>query len=218
MRLKTRIIGLIGALAIASIGLVGVSSPAMATTYSGTFDCSVHPGSTISGAASDTFNFTSLSNCGNIMMTASNYASASASNGAPVTGSTSLGRTYWQAVGITSFSFTLSNSVTGTILISGSPASATPPNDILSISIGSGNNSSSSSSVPSAPADVMQQVGVPADGKCSSIVDATLNWAGVSSGGWGTSWAQWMNGGKGGAVCNRALFYDLGLSKWGVRA
>ena len=83
---------------------------------------------------------------------------------------------------------------------------------------GGGGGGSSSSSAPAAPADVVQQVGVPADGKCSSIVDATLNWAGVSSGGWGTSWAQWMNGGKGGAVCNRALFYDLRLSKWGVRA
>lgn len=83
---------------------------------------------------------------------------------------------------------------------------------------GGGGGSSSVRSTVSAPADVMQQVGMPADGKCSSIVDATLNWAGVTSGGWGTSWAQWMNGGKGGAVCNRALFYDLRLSKWGVRA
>jgi hypothetical protein len=69
-----------------------------------------------------------------------------------------------------------------------------------------------SSSAPVAPANLLQQVGLPADGTCTSITDTTLNWAGVSSGGWASSWAQWMNGGKGGAVCNRTLVYSLGLS------
>ena len=63
----------------------------------------------------------------------------------------------------------------------------------------------------------MQQVGMPASGKCTDITDSALNWAGVSAGGWGNSWAQWMNGGKGGPVCNRTLYYSTALSKWVVR-
>ena len=77
---------------------------------------------------------------------------------------------------------------------------------------------SSSSTSPSAPTPVFQQFGKPATGTCADAAAATLNWAGVANGGWGESWAQWMNGGKGGAVCNRALIYSLGLSKWVVNA
>ena len=83
---------------------------------------------------------------------------------------------------------------------------------------GGGGGSSSSSSVATGPAPVFQQFGKPATGTCADAAAATLNWAGVASGGWGESWAQWMNGGKGGAVCNRALIYSLGLSKWVVSA
>jgi hypothetical protein len=36
----------------------------------------------------------------------------------------------------------------------------------------------------------------------------------VSSGGWGESWAQWMNAGQGGAVCTRTLFYSAAQSRW----
>lgn len=52
--------------------------------------------------------------------------------------------------------------------------------------------------------DVLQQVGVPMDG-CASVMDATLNWAGVPSGGWSESWAPWANAGLGGRVCTRTL-------------
>lgn len=52
--------------------------------------------------------------------------------------------------------------------------------------------------------DALQQVGVPTDG-CGSVMDATLNWAGVPSGGWSESWAAWANAGLGGKVCTRSL-------------
>lgn len=67
------------------------------------------------------------------------------------------------------------------------------------------------------PADVMQQVGRSADASCDAGMDVSLNWAGVPSGGWASSWAQWMNDGQGGFVCGRVLFYDGTRERWGVR-
>jgi len=72
---------------------------------------------------------------------------------------------------------------------------------------GGGDGSSSSSSAGSAPAPVIQQFGKLASATCEEAAPADLNLAGVGSGGWGESWAQWMNGGSGGAVCTRTLSY-----------
>lgn len=67
----------------------------------------------------------------------------------------------------------------------------------------------------SGPADVIQQVGASPDGSCT-ITDAALNIGGAESGGWGASWAQWMNEGKGGAVCTRTLTYSANSGHWVV--
>jgi len=80
----------------------------------------------------------------------------------------------------------------------------------------SGGSSSSSSSSSSAPAPVVQQFGKPASGTCEDAAPATLNWGGASSGGWSESWAQWMNGGRGGAVCTRSLVYSSSSGRWGA--
>ena len=72
---------------------------------------------------------------------------------------------------------------------------------------GGGGGSSSSSSVSTGPAPIPQQFGLPASGTCDEAAPADLNWAGVPSGSWGISWAQWMNDGNGGAVCTRTLNY-----------
>lgn len=61
---------------------------------------------------------------------------------------------------------------------------------------------------------VIQQFGKPASGTCDAAAPASLNWAGVASGGWGESWAQWMNGGNGGAVCSRMLVYSTSHGGW----
>lgn len=65
---------------------------------------------------------------------------------------------------------------------------------------------------PGPPPDVIQQVGAQGDAGCASVNDAALNIGGSASGGWGNSWAQWANDGRGGAVCTRTLTYsdDLG--------
>jgi hypothetical protein len=72
-------------------------------------------------------------------------------------------------------------------------------------------------SLSNAPPDWLQQVGLPASGECTDIDDASLNQGGAASGGWGKSWAQWMNGGLGGAVCTRSLAY-AGNGRWVIRS
>lgn len=77
-----------------------------------------------------------------------------------------------------------------------------------------GGSSSDSSSSSSTPHPIFQQFGKPASGTCDSVAPATLNWSGVTSGGWSESWAQWVNGGSGGAVCTRTLIYSTAQSRW----
>ena len=64
------------------------------------------------------------------------------------------------------------------------------------------------------PEPVLQQFGKTVAGTCAATAPESLNWAGVSSGGWGESWAQWVNGGNGGAVCTRTLIYSTAQSRW----
>lgn len=73
-----------------------------------------------------------------------------------------------------------------------------------------------SAAVGSAPAPVVQQFGKPIFGTCDDAAPSTLNWANVSSGGWGESWSQWMNGGTGGSVCTRTLVYSTAAARWVV--
>jgi hypothetical protein len=81
---------------------------------------------------------------------------------------------------------------------------------------GGGGGSSDSTAFSSAPSPVFQQFGKPSSGTCDAAAPATLNWSGVTSGGWSESWAQWMNGGNGGAVCTRTLVYSTAQSRWVV--
>jgi hypothetical protein len=233
MRLKSRIIELVGAAALVLGGVVGVAPTAQAASAS--VDCSsTGLVSTINVANSEAITF-NLSNCTGklIQLEASAFAST------PTNGTTALATYTGSNAGACPPFTCLSlngSTVQFTVAASGTNASyfiyfRTDPSSATSTSVrlvivgggggsgsGSGSSSSSSSSASAAPADLLQQVGVPADGKCTSITDTSLNWAGVASGGWGISWAQWMNGGKGGGVCSRALFYNLNLAKWGVRA
>ena len=67
------------------------------------------------------------------------------------------------------------------------------------------------------PADMLQQVAVPASGNCADITDVTLNRAGVSSGGWSKSWAAWVSPPLGGPVCTRTLYWNNSTGKWDRR-
>ena len=65
----------------------------------------------------------------------------------------------------------------------------------------------------SGPAPLRQQFARPATGTCDAAQPEGLNWAGVASGGWSESWAQWANGGQGGTVCTRMLEY---VNSWRI--
>lgn len=65
------------------------------------------------------------------------------------------------------------------------------------------------------PPPILQQVALPASGECTGITTEN-DWAGVGSGGWSRSWAQWPDGGNGGAVCTRTLVYRPYLGRWAV--
>ena len=76
-------------------------------------------------------------------------------------------------------------------------------------------SSSSGASVQATgPADVTQQFGRPIADTCNDAAPESMNSSGVASGGWGESWAQWMNGGNGGAVCTRTLVYSATQTRW----
>ena len=79
---------------------------------------------------------------------------------------------------------------------------------------GAGGGSSSGSATSSAPDPIVQQFGMPASGTCADTASESLNWGGASSGGWGESWAEWMHGGLGGAVCTRTLVYSTSSGAW----
>lgn len=84
---------------------------------------------------------------------------------------------------------------------------------VVTLTLGAGG---SSSSVSTGPAPIVQQFGLPVSGTCDAAASKDLNWAGVSAGGWAISWGQWMNGGKGGAVCSRTLVYSATKAAWTV--
>ena len=62
----------------------------------------------------------------------------------------------------------------------------------------------------------IQEFAMPETGTCDEAQSEGLNWGGVASGGWGESWAQWMNDGAGGDVCTRTLAYNTSTAAWEV--
>ncbi len=70
--------------------------------------------------------------------------------------------------------------------------------------------------LPQVP-DQIQQIGRPSAGCATFVSDTSVNWTGIAGNGWGSSWAQWMNNGKGGDVCVRMLGYTVSTSKWFIR-
>ena len=68
----------------------------------------------------------------------------------------------------------------------------------------------------SAHPDRLQQLPVPASGKCTDAISVDAKWDESLQGGWSLSWAQWMNDGKGGPVCTRTLQLDNSTGQWKV--
>lgn len=66
------------------------------------------------------------------------------------------------------------------------------------------------------PPPVLQQLGLLPGHRCADVVAPELNWAGVPSGGWSQSWAEWAVPVTGGPVCVREMYYDPRVSRWTV--
>lgn len=209
--MKFRIAAVVGTTAIIAGGLLGVS-PAQASALP----------ITITGGASLSATSFSSTPAINDTIVVTNSTSSSATlylctfAGIGMSPQTSIANGAQATYTIDSTSYIRLEFATTTT--SGCPT----PNVLISAFGGGGGGGSStpssSSNAPAAPADLMQQVGAASDGKCTSIIDTSLNWAGVTSGGWGLSWAQWLNGGKGGTVCSRSLYYNLNKAAWALRA
>jgi hypothetical protein len=57
---------------------------------------------------------------------------------------------------------------------------------------------------PKGPGPYLQAYGLVSDPTCQLTPD-WAKWEGVPDGGWNPSWGEWMNGGTGGAVCQRTV-------------
>lgn len=65
------------------------------------------------------------------------------------------------------------------------------------------------------PSDLFQSIALTGSASaCASVTRPDLDWSGVDSGNWTQSWAMWPNGGTGGPVCNRVLWFDSNASRW----
>jgi hypothetical protein len=64
------------------------------------------------------------------------------------------------------------------------------------------------------PSDLFQSIALTGSASCASVTRPDLDWSGVASGNWTQSWAMWPNGGTGGPVCNRVLWFDSNSSRW----
>jgi hypothetical protein len=203
--MKTRrILWVVAALGLSAGALSLTAAPAHAAalgtvTYNGT---SVSP-TTLNGQVGDTFTFNnttgsngSLRNAGGTVSIAGTSCTVTSSvPDCPIFANTSYTVTITQPGQIEFWTGALVGTITtGT----------------------GGGSSSSTSSSTSSPAPVVQQFGKPASGTCTDAAPADLNWGGASSGGWSESWAQWMNGGSGGAVCTRSLQYSAARGTWSV--
>lgn len=131
-----------------------------------------------------------------------------------LTGAT--GVAFW-SLGATTFNVT---ATTGSIQLTSAGGLCTGTSVTISFSAsgGGGGGGGGTTTSSDAPAPVVQQFGLPTAGTCDAAASKDLNWAGVASGGWATSWGQWMNVGKGGAVCTRTLFYNTRIAAWAVQA
>jgi hypothetical protein len=64
------------------------------------------------------------------------------------------------------------------------------------------------------PPDIFQSVAMNGSGTCASLKRSDLDWAAAETGNWTQSWEQWANGGKGGPVCRRVLWFDSNNNWW----
>lgn len=151
-------------------------------------------GSSVTGVGGDTITISGLSGITSVNVAMSGVTGASSTNASP------------QEV------YTITGS--GPAYITFTAVGGNCAGQSITLSINGGSPSSGGSDSLEAPPALIQQFGKPGQGTCDAAQPADLDWSGVASGGWSESWAEWMNGGLGGAVCTRTLTYRPRLSAW----
>ena len=106
------------------------------------------------------------------------------------------------------------SAVNATVEVIFDPESASE--DLWSFTVSYAVPSDGSVATAAGPAPHIQQFAMPETGTCDAAQPEGLNWGGVASGGWGESWAQWMNDGAGGDVCTRTLAFNTSTAAWEV--
>lgn len=195
-----RVVVLVGA-AVVGVGLaVMTAGPARAALIgSPAWNGTTLSGSNLSGVVNDTYTFTNTGGSTLYLVNNTGTASVGASSCAVTMPATSL--------------CSVTNGATVTVTVTGLGTitvyeGVLSKGDITVTAGGSGGGSSSSS--VAAPSPIVQQFARPVSGTCDAAQPSGLDWAGVASGGWSESWAEWANGGVGGAVCTRTLEYSGG--------
>lgn len=112
----------------------------------------------------------------------------------------------------TSVTFTLVAS--GTFTLTGGGGSGVMTITVAATAPGGGGGGGGGATVQSPPPDVFQSVAMSGSGTCASMSRSDLDWAAAETGNWSQSWEQWPNGGRGGPVCRRVLWYDSGTTHW----
>ena len=194
MRLKSRISVGLSAGALVGAGIMGFASPASAAVQTVNVGCTgstltFTPSSSLTIAATDT-----------IQISIGPFPSVT---------TTLTGATGPSTIGTNSSADFSPTGASGSIAMSNGSCTGT-----LTFTTGGGGSSSDTSN--STPQLVLQQFGKPATGTCDAAATEMLNIGGAESGGWSESWAEWMNGGLGGAVCTRTLDYSNALGHWVV--
>ena len=211
------------------LGAVGFAAPAHAATTITRNDANCTSGSFTTGAAGtgvqagDILNITgNFASCNSMLLVPQSLVASAASvtgtmsSGAFPTATTLGSNWLFQATGgvtFASISITLAGTGGGSVQIN---TSSGPSNTSWVVST-SGGGSSSSRTTSATPSPLLQQFGKPASGTCAEAASDSLNWSGVASGGWSESWAQWMNDGQGGYVCNREIFFNASANNWDFR-
>jgi len=204
---RRKFVSAMAALALVLVGLM-TAAPAQAASIAVTVDCAA-PNLLLSSnnfGAGPTDTIVVLNSSGGDLS-------------ATLNGVTTSGPPIWNNG--TSKTFTVVSAAGGTIEFQqNGPGGAPCVNASITLTFVAGGGGSSPDSSPDSssvmPFPIMQQFGKPASGSCDAAALESLNWSGGASGGWGESWAQWMNDGNGGSVWTRTLVYSNALGQWVV--
>ena len=231
--MKRRISAGVSALALAGAGLVALPATTHASATS--FDCALYPTAfdlTLTPGEIKTVTFENCISASLVppLATPMTWQPADNNNFTGICGAPGEGETncyspdaqsgpQWATAGpaITFYAPEAPQDFTESLLLKHKTTDnvSTPLN--IKVEESGGGSSTAESSAGVGPAAHIQQFTKSPSMTCDEAQPEGLNWSDAPSGGWGESWAQWPNDGRGGEVCVRTLFYNTSTGKWDVR-